>query len=515
MSEKHYVVSLHKGVDKEQFLNELNTSTSITDVPDREVSTVNARPSSKRMVEVALTDAEATALLGDSRVGGVNEPLVWDDEWLDYEQEENWTRDNTSTIRGNWGFRRHIVENNPWGSGSQNVDLGGTYDYHLDGSGIDYIHQETKFRYDHEQWNDANGNSRLQQFQWNTLPNCSSISTLDYSSTSGNSYHATHCAGTAVGKDYGWAKNANIFCLDMGTVNSSYWFDAIKEFHKAKSINPLTGFKRPTVVSASWGYKAYFTNITDIQFRGSSVGTVKSNQYGMIGDSSNRFNAQIYNLMAEVEEMQDEGVHYHKSAGNQGQKLCLDSSDVDYNNYITRSTTTGTIAAGNPIYYNRGAGNIGPDTIVCGNLDSALYGSDECCQAGSDKGPRVDVYAAGTDIVSAYNTSNTSVYNLTGTSMSTPQIAGMSCLVLQLNPGFTPAMLRQWWHKNSIKGQLFQGPTDENTPSTFFANSRNLMSPDATSNRIAFLGNKNKQKTFSKAKGQDITGPTGFKASGN
>mgnify|MGYP007000120268 len=26
MSEKHYVVSLHKGVDKEQFLNELNTS---------------------------------------------------------------------------------------------------------------------------------------------------------------------------------------------------------------------------------------------------------------------------------------------------------------------------------------------------------------------------------------------------------------------------------------------------------------------------------------------------------
>ena len=53
MSEKHYVVSLHKGVDKEQFLNELNTSTSITDIPDREVSTVNERPISKRMLEVA------------------------------------------------------------------------------------------------------------------------------------------------------------------------------------------------------------------------------------------------------------------------------------------------------------------------------------------------------------------------------------------------------------------------------------------------------------------------------
>ena len=77
MSEKHYVVSLKKGVDKEQFLNELNTSTSITDIPDRIVDNVNTRPSSKRMLEVSLTDEEATALLKDSRVGGVNEPLVW------------------------------------------------------------------------------------------------------------------------------------------------------------------------------------------------------------------------------------------------------------------------------------------------------------------------------------------------------------------------------------------------------------------------------------------------------
>ena len=41
------------------------------------------------------------------------------------------------------------------------------------------------------------------------------------------------------------------------------------------------------------------------------------------------------------------------------------------------------------------------------------------------------------------------------------------------------------------------------------------MSPDATSNRIAFFGNLGKSKTFSKKKGLDTTGPTGFKASGN
>ena len=324
----------------------------------------------------------------------------------------------------------------------------------------------------------------------------SSIPTIDYTSTSGSSYHATHCAGIAVGKDYGWGKNANIYCLPMDIVSSSLWFDAIKEFHRTKETDPVTGVKRPTVVGASWGYKAYFTSMTAINFRGTDVGTVKSNQYGMIGDSSNRFNANLYNLNAEVEEMQDDGVHYLKSAGNQGQKLCY-SGDIDYNNYILRSVATGGVGSGNPVYYNRGAGNIGPDTIVVGNIDSALYSSSEACQAGSDKGPRVDVYAAGTDIVSATNTSSTAVANYTGTSMSTPQVSGMSCLVLQLNPGWSPAQLRKWWQNTSVKGLLFQGSVDENTPSTFFANSRNLMSPDATSNRVASFG-------FAAAYGLDV-----------
>jgi hypothetical protein len=502
MAEKEYIVSLHKGADKNLILSDLNRDTSLDDgidssvVPDRTVSIINTRPASKRMFHVSLTEEEAIALENHPNVGGLNTPLEWDDEWLDYEQEENWTRDNSSTIRGNWGLRRHIQESNLWGTGSQNVDPGGVYPYHLDGTGVDYIHQESKFRFDHEQWQDRDGNSRLVPFQWNTLSGMSSIPTIDYTNTSGSSYHATHCAGIAVGKDYGWGKNANVYCLPMDIVSSSLWFDAIKEFHRTKETDPVTGVKRPTVVGASWGYKAYFTSMTAINFRGTDVGTVKNNQYGMIGDSSNRFNANLYNLNAEVEEMQDGGVHYLKSAGNQGQKLCY-SGDIDYNNYILRSVATGGVGSGNPVYYNRGAGNIGPDTIVVGNIDSALYSSSEACQAGSDKGPRVDVYAAGTDIISATNSSSTAVANYTGTSMSTPQVSGMSCLVLQLNPGWSPAQLRKWWQDTSVKGLLFQGSVDENTPSTFFANSRNLMSPDATSNRIASFG-------FAAAYGLDV-----------
>lgn len=491
MSEKHYVVSLHKGFNKEEVIDDLNRDTTLDSkvdsniIPDRQVQNVNTRPSSKRIFEIALTDEEAEKLKNDPRVGDVNIPIVWSDDWLDYEQSADWTRESNDTTRGNWGLLRHGNIANAWGLNvAQDLTAGTTYDYHLDGTGIDYVHQESgKIRFDHEQWQDRNGVSRVVPLQWNTLPNMGALPAFDYTDSTGSSYHATHCCGTAVGKDFGWGKNANIYNFDMAAFSSAYWFDAIKEFHRAKAPDPITGVKRPTIVGASWGYKSTFSSITDIQFRGSSVGSVKSVNFGMTGDTFGRFNANLYQLNVEVEEMQDEGVHYVKSAGNQYQKLCFDG-DIDFGNYITKSVNSGGITAGNPIYYNRGAGNIGPETIVCGNLDSALYNNIEATSESSDKGPRVDVWAAGTDIVSAGNASSTATLNLNGTSMATPQISGMSCLLLQLNPGWTPAQLRKWWQDNAVTGLMNQGSTNENDNTTFFANDRSLMNG---TNRIAYF----------------------------
>ena len=74
----------------------------------------------------------------------------------------------------------------------------------------------------------------------------------------------------------------------------------------------------------------------------------------------------------------------------------------------------------------------------------------------SGSGPRLDVYAPGTGIVSA--TSQTNVYGATtqyplntnfkimdisGTSMASPNVAGVAAQLLQLYPTATPAQIRQ------------------------------------------------------------------------
>ena len=72
-----------------------------------------------------------------------------------------------------------------------------------------------------------------------------------------------------------------------------------------------------------------------------------------------------------------ENKEYEKSIVEYSDLLeCRDRS-IDYDNHIIRSIATGGITAGNPVYYNRGAGNIGPETIVCGNIDSELYNDGE------------------------------------------------------------------------------------------------------------------------------------------
>ena len=57
---------------------------------------------------------------------------------------------------------------------------------------------------------------------------------------------------------------------DSGGISISNCFDVIKGWHENKPVDPVTGYKRPTIVNASWGYSASVFNITSISYRGTT-----------------------------------------------------------------------------------------------------------------------------------------------------------------------------------------------------------------------------------------------------
>lgn len=480
MSQKEYIIAVEKGQSKDLLKDELTADAGNDYVPARSVDLTNPRNSSTRHFVMALTDEEAITLREDPRVNSVYEPITWDDDMLDFEvnNRSNWPRYNVSTSQNNWGLLRHIEATNGWGSSVTDQRSEKKYTGHLDGTGVDVVAQEgSSARVTHEQFQDASGSSRYNQLQWNTLPNMSGASTINYSTSNGD--HATHVLGTIGGLTVGWAPGAELYSCPLSYIgNSQYWFDAIKEFHLNKSVDASTGYRRPTILNMSWGFKTYLTNITAIYFRGVNVGTTPGSSYGLIGDTSSRVNCPIYGFQSEIEELHDAGIITIKSGGNQYQKLDIEGG-IDYDNYMTRSIATGNVNAGDPLYYNRGASNIGEDTIVVGNIDSQLYSNSEATESSSEKGPRVDVWAAGTNIVSGGVASDTTYLNYSGTSMAAPQVAGMAALLMQMNPGMSPKDVRNWFINNAKSG-MYIGNTNN---TTYFGNNKNLQDGN---DRIAY-----------------------------
>jgi subtilisin family serine protease len=152
-----------------------------------------------------------------------------------------------------------------------------------------------------------------------------------------------------------------------------------------------------------------------------------------------------------VQELIDEGVHICIAGGNEYGYGDV-ATGIDYNNYITHTSTT---------YYHRGMSPHDDECIKVGAIDSSVYSATLDKKTNfSNRGPIIDVFAPGANIISC--TSNTNVFaapiyslennsnvyykqlNLAGTSQASPQVCGVSALYLQFNPGATPRQLKNW-----------------------------------------------------------------------
>jgi aqualysin 1 len=122
-----------------------------------------------------------------------------------------------------------------------------------------------------------------------------------------------------------------------------------------------------------------------------------------------------------------------------------------------------------------------PEAITVGSTRSSDAGPWD-----TNWGGCVDVFAPGSDIISAWWSSTTATNTLSGTSMASPHVAGVAALFLQGNPALTPARVAARIDSTSTFGRLTN--IGRGSPNKLLF-SRNTVEPAAiglTSERLTF-----------------------------
>lgn len=505
---KEYIVVAKTEADIDSLDAELTVNTVANSlvnrniIPARAVKVANARLGNPRITHYFLTDDEASKLANDPRVEAIHLPPPSDSKIRHIVQRSvafngvvgNYNRNgSTDAYNINWGLRRTSVA-------STEPRPGNTYEYDVDGSGVDIIIMDDGVQIDHPDLMDVTGVSRVQRLDWyaatgipGTMP--PRHYTLD---NYGDGEHGTHVATTAAGRTFGYAKRSRIFSLrifgDSGQViPEADQFDLIRVWHQKKPIDPRTGVKRPTIVNMSWGYRWFYNNgafwnnnnIRKIVYRGATYDYANSPvspkiQFGQVGDTHGLI---VPSVDAEIQDAENAGVIFVHSAGNSQHKIDREGG-VDYNNHYTVGDSfAGIIPPGSPIYYHRGGSPSSRNSITVSAARDIPAVVDrrnlEIVDYYSERGPGCDVVAPGTNICAG--TSKTSSYlglqdyvwgrntvqdkshrvvKISGTSMAAPQVAGVLALYLSRNPAATPAACKAWIAQTGLKNQIHSSVTN-------------------------------------------------------
>ena len=483
-----YIVTCRSYEDLEDLYDDMETPGGSLYIPDRAVDLVHRRAIS-RNTHYMLTEEEAAEIRNDERVIACerlakDRGIVPDYLWTQT-GDFNKTTGTFASDDKNWGLYR-VVEGDSvtnWGSDGTDEITNRTIVTTSSGKNVDVVIVDAHVNPDHPEFAvnpDGSGGSRVNQFNWfsyNSVLGYGSNGTYTYSTSgaSPNSNHGTHVAGTCCGNTQGWARDANIYNMAFSDTLSGVtdWdeklWDYLRHFHKNKAINSATGRRNPTITNHSWGYSyndIQLSSITSVTYRGTTTTVSGTDAQKKVTLEDNgvpvpantylfKTPARIAAVDADVQDAIADGVIVISSAGNSYWN-CDTSSGDDYNNYVV---TTGTI------YHSRGSTPGSADNVICvGSIGSKI---NEYKSNFSNWGERVDIWAPGSDIISAvydssspptsYNPiiadSRNSSYHLasiSGTSMSSPQVCGVIACLAEQEPFLTQAEALQHLKENAL-----------------------------------------------------------------
>ena len=437
-----------------------------------------------------------------------------------------WTPNTAGTYYYQCGFHSSMIGtitvnevSSSWGSNDTSEITNKNIVTTASGKNVDVVIVDGHVNPDHPEFAvnpDGTGGSRVNQFNWfqyNSALGYGSNGTYTYSTSgaSPNTNHGTHVAGTVAGNTQGWARDANIYNMAFSdslsgvTSWSEKLWDYLRHFHKNKPINSETGRRNPTVTNHSWGSSYITLYLTDtgthvdsVNYRGTTTtmtGTESERKALLeargvpcrLGNFVYKLPSASTALSADIEDAINDGVIVISSAGNSAFNADI-STGLDYNNTLTFTHSGFSYT----VYTNRG-GSPGfcPGVICVGSVGSKKeeYKSDF-----SNWGARVDIWASGSDIISAvYDSSSAttessggytpiiadsrnSSYHLasiSGTSMSSPQVCGVIACLAEQEQNITQAEALQYLKETSTSNVGDQGGNPHASPYEGFGSTSN------------------------------------------
>ena len=470
--EKEYIVTLHNKKDAEQFYEEMETNKSTESIPSKNFYCDKRREIS-RNTHYYMTDEEANQILSDDRVKAVEEPPenrgIEVRPVFEYDSTTHFDKGgSTSNMKVQWGILRC------YSGKSSSAEYAGSWlprsivsTGNEEGQNVDLVIVDGNIDPSHPEFavnSDGTGGTRVVQRDWTGSYTYTPYVDSGNSDRTNDNNHGCHVAGTAAGNRQGWARQANIYNLNpYGSaptyINSSLIFDYIRTFHNGKTNG------NPTVVNNSWTYVSYDTYpISTVVYRGTTYNSVNlsdGNDYGI-----NHANATHWLIMnkisgvdADIEDCIDDGIIVIGAHGNYNMKITANTSDPDFNNYLSDGGST-------DFYCKGGSPTHSPGAISVGSVYSAYTGGSSRNDATayySNKGDRVDVWAPGSMIQSSVHSGGIaddrdSSYYLTqysGTSMASPQVAGIIACVVGVYRDFTQADVLDYLISRSTYDQLY------------------------------------------------------------
>ena len=294
--------------------------------------------------------------------------------------------------------------------------------------------------------------------------------------------HGTHVMSTAGGSRWGWAKAANLYNMNVfGSIPQYLMFDYLRAFHFNKPINKITGRRNPTVCNHSWGYiynwgdyTDYLLSVTDLTqvvWRGVTYNSSNPNpsgwtNLGIAADFGIETGYPVYSLpkrtahYLDVQQLIDDGICHVGAAGNDHRYYVSQidpttgQQSVDWDNKMTIDYGYGDVYLCRPGSPNgahqdaNGLGGKGRSAISVGALSNY---ADMTKADFSNYGPTTSTFAPGENVIAAstaqhygYNNPVDPNYggdnwyeSMGGTSMASPQVAGMAACLATNKPRFT------------------------------------------------------------------------------